>query len=52
MDDDEARRRSDRAEGLAVHLRDRVTVSRVDKEHTRSNHITKRRATFVKRFRR
>lgn len=50
LDDDEAGRRSDRAEGLAVYLRDSVTVSRVHEEHTRSNHVSKRRARFVKRF--
>ncbi|HJS96048.1 MAG TPA: hypothetical protein VJ741_17430 [Solirubrobacteraceae bacterium] len=50
MDDDEARGRSDCAEGLTVDLRDQVTVSSVHEEHTRSNHVTKRGGAFVKRF--
>ena len=50
LDDDEARRRSNRAEGLAMYLRDCVTVNRVHEEYTRSNHVTKRRASFVKRL--
>jgi hypothetical protein len=50
LDDDEARRRSDRAEGLTVDLRDRVTVRRIHQEHTRSNHVTKRGVAFVKGF--
>jgi hypothetical protein len=33
-----------------VHLRDSVTVSRSHQEHTRSHHITKRRARLAKRF--
>lgn len=33
-----------------MHLRDHAAVSRVHKEHTRSNHVTKRGAAFVKRF--
>ena len=50
LDDDEARGRSDPAEGLAVHLRDSVTVSGIHEEHTRSHHVTKRRAGLAKRF--
>ena len=50
LDNDEARCRSDCAEGLAVYLRDSVTVSRIHEEHARSNHVTKRRARFAKRF--
>jgi hypothetical protein len=50
LDNDEARGRSNRAEGLAVHLRDSATVSRIDEEHTRSHHVTKRRAGLAQRF--
>jgi hypothetical protein len=50
LDNDEACGRSNRGEGLAVHLRDSVTVSRVDEEHTRSHYVTKRRAGLAKRF--
>jgi len=46
LDDDEARGRSDGAEGLAVHPPDSVTVSRIHEEHTRSHHVTKRRASL------
>jgi uncharacterized protein YndB with AHSA1/START domain len=42
LDDDEARGRPNPAEGLAVHLRDSVTVGRIHEEHTRSHYITKR----------
>jgi hypothetical protein len=49
-DNDEARGRSNRAEGVAVHLRNSVTVSRIDEEDTRSHHVTKRRAGVAKRF--
>jgi hypothetical protein len=48
-DDDDASRRSDRAEGLAVYLRDSVTMRRVHEVHTRSNHVGERGARFVKR---
>jgi hypothetical protein len=50
LDNDEARGRSNRAKRLAVHVRDSVTVSRIDEEHTRSHHVTKRRAGLAKRF--
>jgi hypothetical protein len=33
-----------------VHLRDSVTVSRIDEEHSRSHYITKRRAGVAKGF--
>jgi hypothetical protein len=33
-----------------VHLPDSVTVSRIHEEHTRSHHVTKRRAGLAKRF--
>lgn len=49
LDNDEARGRSNRGEGLAVHLRDSITVTRVDEEHTRSHHVTKRCAGLAKR---
>jgi hypothetical protein len=48
--DDEARGRPDPAEGLAVHLRDSVTVGRIHEEHTRSHNVTKRRAGLAKGF--
>jgi hypothetical protein len=50
LDHNEARGRSDPAKGLAVYLRDSVTVSRIHKEHTRSHNVTKRRAGLAKRF--
>jgi hypothetical protein len=50
LDDDEPRGRSDSAEDLAVHLRDSVTVSCIHEEHTRSHHVTKRRAGLAKRL--
>jgi hypothetical protein len=52
LDDDEARGRPDPAEGLAVHLRDSVTVGRIHEEHTRSHYVTKRRAGLAKGLRR
>ena len=33
-----------------MHLTDGVTVSRIHEEHTRSHHVTKRRAGLAKRF--
>jgi hypothetical protein len=50
LDDDEARGWPDRAEGLAVHLRDNVPVGRIHEEHTRSDYVTKRRAGLAKGF--
>ena len=44
LDDDEARGLSDPAEGLAVNLRDSVTVSRIHEEHPRAHYVTKCRA--------
>jgi len=48
LDDDEARGRSDPAEGLAVHLRDSVTVSGIHEKHTRAHYVTKCRAGLAK----
>jgi hypothetical protein len=50
LDNDEARGRSDPAEGPAVHLRDSVTVSRIHEEHTRPHYVTKCRAGLAKRI--
>jgi hypothetical protein len=50
LDDDEASGRPDPAEGLAVHLRESVTVGRIHEEHTRSHHVTKRRPGLAKGF--
>ena len=43
-DDDEAGSRADTAEDFAMHLCDSGTMISINEEHTRSHHVTKRRA--------